>query len=46
MCHRRKINCVYIAPSEEMIKEHAQLSGFPATSVNQVTTIIDPTTVE
>ena len=39
-----KIYCVYTAPNEEMVREHAKLGGFPANSVNQVSTIIDPTT--
>jgi hypothetical protein len=41
-----KIYCVYIAPNEEMIREHAKQGGFPANSVSQVATIIDPTTAE
>ena len=39
-----KLYCVYIAPNEEMIREHARLGGFPANSVSRVSTIIDPTT--
>ena len=41
-----KIYCVYIAPNEEMVREHAKQGGFPANSVSEVTTIIDPTTAE
>lgn len=41
-----KIYCVYIAPNEEMIREHAQKGGFPANSVSQVSTIISPKTAE
>jgi len=41
-----KIYCVYIAPNEEMIREHAKQGGFPANAVNEVATIIDPTTAE
>ncbi|WP_130905112.1 MULTISPECIES: DUF4242 domain-containing protein [unclassified Pseudomonas] len=41
-----KLYCVYIAPSEEQIQEHARLSGFPANRVSQVMNIIDPTTAE
>ncbi len=41
-----KIYCVYIAPNEEAVREHAQLGGFPANSVEAVRTIIDPTTAE
>ena len=41
-----KIYCVYIAPNEEMVQEHARLGGFPANHVAQVKTLIDPTTSE
>ena len=41
-----KLYCVYIAPSEEQIMEHARLSGFPANRISEVTHIIDPTTAE
>ncbi len=41
-----KIYCVYIAPNEEMVREHAQQGGFPANRVSEVKTIIDPTTAE
>jgi cell division inhibitor SulA len=41
-----KIFCVYIAPNEEMIREHAKQGGFPANKVLQVRTMIDPTTAE
>lgn len=41
-----KIYCIYNAPNEEMIREHAKQGGFPANSVNKVTTIIDPVTAE
>lgn len=41
-----KIYCVYIAPNEEMIREHARQGGFPANSVSKVVTVIDPTTSE
>lgn len=41
-----KIYCVYIAPNEEMVREHAKLGGFPANAVNEVMTVIDPTTAE
>jgi hypothetical protein len=41
-----KIYCVYIAPNEEMVREHASLGGFPANSVSRVMTVIDPTTAE
>jgi hypothetical protein len=41
-----KIYCVYIAPNEEMIREHARQGGFPANRVSQVRAGIDPTTAE
>jgi len=41
-----KIYCVYVAPNEEMIREHARQGGFPANSVRQVKRVIDPTTAE
>ena len=41
-----KIYCIYNAPNEEIIREHAKQGGFPANSVAKVTTIIDPTTSE
>jgi hypothetical protein len=41
-----KIYCVYIAPNEEMVREHATQGGFPANSVSKVATMIDPTTAE
>lgn len=41
-----KIYCVYIAPNEEIIREHASRGGFPANAINEVKTVIDPTTAE
>ena len=41
-----RIYCVYIAPSEELIREHASQGGFPAKRIAEVRLIIDPTTVE
>lgn len=41
-----KIYCVYIAPNEDMVREHAIAGGFPANRISQVTQIIDPTTAE
>ena len=41
-----KLYCVYIAPNEEMVREHAAQGGFPANSVSEVKSIIDPTTAE
>ena len=39
-----KLYCVYIAPSEDVVYEHARCGGFPADRVSQVMTIIDPAT--
>ena len=41
-----KIYCVYIAPSEEIVREHAKQGGFPANRISQVRSVIDPTTSE
>lgn len=41
-----KIYCVYIAPDEETVREHARQGGFPANQVSRVETIIDPTTAD
>ena len=41
-----KIYCVYIAPSETLVREHAKQGGFPANRVSEVRQIIDPTTAE
>ncbi|HSJ25394.1 MAG TPA: DUF4242 domain-containing protein [Longimicrobiales bacterium] len=41
-----KIYCVYVAPDEASIFEHAQRGGFPADTVARVSHIIDPTTAE
>jgi hypothetical protein len=41
-----KIYCIYRAPSEGMIREHAQTAGFPANSISRVRTVINPTTAE
>ena len=41
-----KVYCVYIAPDEAMVREHARQGGFPANRVSEVSTIIDPTTAE
>ena len=41
-----KLYCVYIAPNEEMIREHARLGGFPADSIQRVTEVISPATAE
>jgi hypothetical protein len=41
-----RIYCVYIAPDEELVREHAKQGGFPATRISRVRTVIDPTTAE
>jgi Protein of unknown function (DUF4242) len=41
-----KIYCVYIAPDEATVREHAKQGGFPANRVSEVKAIIDPTTAE
>lgn len=41
-----KVYCVYIAPNEALIKKHAAMGEFPITAINQVRTMIDPTTSE
>jgi uncharacterized protein DUF4242 len=41
-----KVYCVYIAPNEEMIRQHAQQGGFPANRISEIKSIIDPTTAE
>jgi len=39
-----KLYCVYVAPDEDIIYEHARCGGFPADSVSLVSTVIDPST--
>ena len=41
-----KVYCVYIAPSEDLIREHANQGGFPANRISEIKTTIDPTTAE
>lgn len=41
-----KLYCVYNAPNEATVKEHAKLGGFPANSIARVTQVIDPTTAD
>ena len=41
-----KIYCIYRAPNEEMIREHARQGGFPANRISQVVSVIDPGTAE
>jgi len=39
-----KIYCIYVAPDEDIILEHARCGGFPANTVTRVTSVIDPST--
>ena len=41
-----KITCIYIAPNAELVREHARQGGFPANRVEEIKTVIDPTTAE
>ncbi|MDE2236142.1 MAG: DUF4242 domain-containing protein [Gammaproteobacteria bacterium] len=41
-----KIYCIYIAPNEAAVREHAQQGGFPANRISQVMSIISPVTAE
>jgi hypothetical protein len=41
-----KIYCIYIAPNEALIREHATQGGFPANRISEISSIIDPTTAE
>ena len=41
-----KIYCIYVAPSEGVIREHARLAGFPVSRIAEVTAVIDPATSE
>lgn len=41
-----KVYCVYIAPSEQLVREHAKQGGFPTNKIAEVKSVIDPTTAE
>ncbi len=41
-----KLYCVYLAPDEAAVREHARRGGFPADRVSRITSVIDPTTAE
>lgn len=41
-----KVYCIYLAPNEEAVREHARQGGFPANKVSRVLSVIDPTTAE
>jgi Nickel responsive protein SCO4226-like len=39
-----KIYCVYVAPDEDILQEHARCGGFPVDTISRVATVIDPST--
>jgi hypothetical protein len=41
-----RIHCIYIAPDEEVVRDHAKQGRFPASRISRVRTVIDPTTAE
>ncbi|CAM3013244.1 MULTISPECIES: DUF4242 domain-containing protein [Vibrio] len=41
-----KIYCVFIAENKELVRKHAEMGGFPANQINEVTSVIDPTAAE
>lgn len=41
-----KVYCVYIAPDEDAIRQHAEKGGFPANRISRISSVIDPTTAE
>jgi hypothetical protein len=41
-----KIYCIYLAPDEDAVREHAQQGGFPANRISRICSVIDPTTAE
>ena len=41
-----KMYCVYIAPNEQAVRQHAMQGGFPANRISEVKQVIDPTTAE
>lgn len=41
-----KIYCVYIAPNDALVREHASQGGFPANRISEIKSVIDPTTAE
>lgn len=41
-----RVYCVYIAPDEALIRQHAEQGGFPANRISEVTSMIDPLTAE
>jgi hypothetical protein len=41
-----RIYCIYIAPNEDLVREHARLAGFPADRVSEIRAVLDPTSAE
>jgi hypothetical protein len=41
-----KLYCIYIAPNEELLRKHARQGGFPANSISEIRSTIDPTSAE
>jgi hypothetical protein len=41
-----KIYCIYVAPDEDAVREHAQQGGFPANRISRIRSVVDPTTAE
>ena len=41
-----KVYCIYLAPSKELIKSHADMAGFPANSITEISNVIDPNWAE
>jgi hypothetical protein len=41
-----KIYCIYIAPNEDLVREHARLAGMPADRISEIRSLVDPTTAE
>ncbi len=41
-----KIYCIYVAPNEDAVREHAHQGGFPANRISRIRSVIDPTTAE
>jgi hypothetical protein len=41
-----KIYCIYVAPDEDAVREHARQGGFPANRISRICSVIDPTTAE
>lgn len=41
-----KVYCIYIAPDEAAVLQHAQMGGFPANTISRIRAVIDPTTAE